>query len=526
METLIQSQTRQREQQADARQGKDGAFEGLVVSVVGRSDTVSISFGPTRGREMPIPHPFIASTSWIRSVPEVNTRMLMQNRFDSGQPEALKTLPSPPEKRTADYLNQVNTYRTLESGEHDISSAGLSMLYMGRRGHWDARSGAGAKHQLSRETHSSELTAPTHTRYLLNQVVGEMGDEERLGIVKRWTSPIDHEYIQDENEKFQAERYLHMKNPAGEAPAVLMSFVEGQPYDDEGERMVHQTTAVDLRAQRLYFTTTDEMLRMEIDENGNRLWDFPSTATVGDERNIPNGNDKLTAIDQDVTLTGDWSYAVQKNARFTIQGAVDWDVTKSFNIVAGENALTMDVTEGQETVGLVNSAFLGIQAENTSDGGLTSLFGPMGSGVFLNGKGKIQIQDGIGGGATFEGDSVSVFNKDGSRLSIGDNVTLALKTGKDMVDVGDGLVQVLSSDTVNVVGTTFNAKVGSLFLGNNAAIPAVLGITLQAWLDTHFHMSNGPVPGTPTTPPTIPSASFTGTPMSILSLSAFLSPNI
>lgn len=344
METLIQGASRNAEKQANDLQGKAGPFEGLVVSVVGRQDTIGVSFGPTQNRPMPIPHPFNGSTSWIRSVPEVNSRMLMQNRFDSQQPEALKTLPSDPTKRTTDYLNQLNIYRTLNPGEHDVASSGFSTLFLGNSGNWDARSGAPIKKQLSYTTLSSEDTAPTHIRNLLNEVVGEMGDEERLGIVKRWKNAIDHFYVQDANQNFQAERYLQMKNPAGAAPIVLLQYTEGQVYDDAGEQILQSSTGIALRSQRLWYSTTDEFLAQEIDENGNYLLTFPSTATIGYQLDISAGNYNLSAIDEEHTLTGDMTISMKGNWQSTVQGTQTVDVTGDWSD-STEGAYTLDVTQ-------------------------------------------------------------------------------------------------------------------------------------------------------------------------------------
>jgi hypothetical protein len=283
---------------------------------------------------MPIPHPFAGSTSWIRAVPEVNTQMLMQNRFDSQQPEAIKTIPPAPEKRTSDYLKQINIYRTLDPGEHDLASSGFATLYMGRQGNLDARSGAPIKHQLSYQDLSVETTAPTHVRNLLNEVVGEMGDEERLGIVKRWKNAIDQDYILDKNKKFQAERYLNMKNPVGAAPFALLQIIEGQVYDDSGIQMLQASTGIPLRSQRLWYTTTDEALTQEIDENGNYLLLFPSTATIGYQLDIPTGDYSLSGVNEEHTLTGNLTTTVQGVVQHTYQDTYLQDVTGDLSVAS------------------------------------------------------------------------------------------------------------------------------------------------------------------------------------------------
>ena len=497
-----------------------------MVSVVPSTDQMGVSFGPTRERLMPVQHPFIGTAHWIRSMPDPGTRLLMQNRFDSQQPEAIKTLPIASQQKSQAYLEGTSLYRTLEPGEHDIMSSGAAAFYMGRRGHADLRSGASVKRQLSREAQQTLDHAPTHIRTGLNWTAGRMGDEDRFGIVKRPTSPIQESYPRA-NDAFQGESFRKLLNPAGTAPAVLFRTIEGQVYEEDGTRARHFTTNIPLRRQELHYTTTDDFVRHEIDENGNHLTILPITASTGMELLIPNGHyNAQIGLNRDITVLQDDLLQVARNQRSTVGGKVNWDITGNLNFVVGQNALTMDVTEGEETVGLVNAQLLGFQAENTADGGLTSIFGPNGSGVFLNGLGKVQIQDGAGGGGmAFEGTNVSAWNQDGARLALsGTAAVLSSSTGSDMISIDSDLVQILTGDAFSVVGNVFNAKVGTCFLGNNAAIPAVLGLTFLGWVDSHAHLSTPT--GTPTSPPLIPASSLIGTPASLLSLSAFFSSNI
>jgi hypothetical protein len=115
-----------------------------------------------------------------------------------------------------------------------------------------------------------------------------------------------------------------------------------------------------------------------------------------------------------------------------------------------------------------------------------------------------------------------IFTSDGASLTLGDTLVLSDASGDDLISITEGEVQIQSSNNVTVVGNVFSATVGTLFLGQNAAIPAVLGLMLMAWLDTHIH----PTGTGPSGPPVIPTASLIGTPASPYSLSAFFSPNI
>lgn len=538
MENLIQQQTRIDLQRKADEQGKTGSFQGTVTSVNGATDTMGVTYGPAVEKQMPIQHPFIGTTSWIRSIPDVNTRFLMQNRMDSIQAEAIKTIPFPsyangpngtPVGRAYDYQNQRNVYRQLNPGEHDIASSGAALAYFGAQGNLDLRSGAHIKRYLNRLTNATEDTAPTHVRRLLQNEPGTMGDEDRVGIVKRWTTPIDEIYAQDANNNFQNEHYLQLLNPANEGPAILLSRIEGQVYDDNAVAIEQFSTTLPLRSQEFWYTTQDNFVRREIDQNGNIYMALPEDATIGYEFIIPAGNYRAEiGLNRDITIGQDEIVAVDGNIQYTVGGNVSYDVTGNYNIVTGgpsaQNAFTMDVTPGQETVGFVNSSFFGFQAENSDSGGLTSIFGPMNSGMFFNGTGQVQIQDGLGGGAIFAGPDVSLFTAGGGSLSLGDTSILSDSSGDDLISITDGEVQIQSSNNVTVVGNVFSATVGTLFLGQNAAIPAVLGLMLMAWADTHTHIAIGL--GSPTSPPIIPSASLIGTPASPYSLSAFFSPNI
>lgn len=466
METLIQKASRIAETESAYEQGKRGPFEGLVVSIASTTDTMGISFGPAKERRMPIQHPFSGTTSWIRSVPEVNTRFLMQNRMDTGQPEALKTLPPPASKRSSDYLNQLNVYRLLTPGEHDIASSGMGLAYFGHRGHVDLRSGHAIKRSLNRETLTVEDSAPTHIRNLLYHTVGTMGDEERLGIVKRWKNAVDHNYIQDSNNKFQAERYIKVKNPAGSNPSVLFRKIEGQVYEDDGTLLKQASTSIPLRHQSLWYTTTDEFLRLEIDQNGNQVIQYPSTATIGYEMIIPNGNYRGEMVNRDMTIKGDEQVVVKGNVLYRVQGSVQYNVTKKINLVVGENDFTMGDSTGVSVTGI------------------------KGSNLNLDPSGNINIQDSDAGGASFAGNSVSMFNSSGTKVSMS--------------------------------STNMNLDAEMLYLGKNAGFPAVIGLTMLSWLDNHNHLAMG----TPTSPPIVPANSLTGTPISLVSASVFVPPNI
>lgn len=527
METLIQSASRQAERDFQNRQGLIGPFEGLIEEIVSREDTVGISYGPTRNRRMPIQHPFIGSNSWIRSVPDIGSRVLMQNRFDTGQAEVFKTLPIGSLDRATSYFDQQSTYRELNPGEHDIASQGFGSIYLNRRGGIDMFAGAGVNRRMQRDNLEIIEQAPTHREQLFLWSPGTIGDEQRLGIVKRWKTPIEEFFVQSD-ENFLSEHFLQILNPSGAQPTVLLRRTEGHVYDDAGLAIRQFSTQNNLRHQEFLYTDTDEFKRYEVDVNGNSLEVFPSVATIGKEVRIPNGSyTAQIGVDRDMTINRDERVIVGQNIQYTVGRDVSYNVTRDFNIVAGINSFTMSNDQGNETVGLVTAALsniVGFQAQNNSSGGLTAVFGPKNSAMFMTGDGKIQLQDGLGGGLTMEGQTITAFSSGGSAVSIGDQINAMTSSGQDGISISNGLVQILSGDGVAVNAKAFNANVGNVFLGVNAAIPAVLGLTLTNYLDQHTHTTTAP--GAPTTAPILLASSLIGTPLSITSIGTFLSPNI
>jgi hypothetical protein len=384
METLIQQATRQNQERYQQEQGKLGAFAGTVVFVSPTSDEVGMSFGPAAERRMPVQHPYVGDSSWVRSMPEVGSLFLMQNRFDTGQPEALKAIPTFSARKADHFQRALNFYRPLQSGEHDIASIGQAFAFFGSRGHLDLRSGTSIKVQLNREDQDLVSAAPTHRRNFLYQTVGEMGDEERFGIVKRWNSASDEFYVKN-GDNFVAEYYRHLKNPAKSGPAVLIKHVEGQVYDDSGTAINHTTTAHPLRSQHLWYTTTDEFLAQEIDKDGNYLLDFPSTATTGMEVQIPSGSYRKTiGKDRDVAIDRDEKVSVQGNIDYQVGKDVSYDVTGKVSIKAsGGAALSLD--SGKVALGASSAELLALVYQLVTAIGTQTILTPVGQAAPIAG---------------------------------------------------------------------------------------------------------------------------------------------
>lgn len=481
----IAGRVKQAERIRNNYQGYQGPFEGRVENIGPFRDTMVVSYGPNQGREMPIQHPFVGSNSWIRSIPDVGTKYLLQLRGDSEQATPVNTLPIDPENRSILYNQQYTLYRGLSAGEHDILSKGFGAIYLGELGHVDTRAGVGARESLNKVSLEHLVHTPTHKKTLLNNVAGEIGDEERLGIVKRWVDTVDEKYIKAGN-AFQAEKFVRIKNPAGSNPKYLFQEIEGQVYDDVGTKINHIITNIPLRYQKIRYTNNNQIHRTEIDESGNTLEQLPDVATEGYQQDIPKGNYRQSVgLNREVSIGRDEIVSVKENIQYDVGATVKYSVTKETIIDSSGNILELNPAKDKERASITNVKGYGMVAQYASDGGYTTLAGPKKSVITLNGAGEITATTG---------------NTESMKLT-------------------KGLVELVSSTLVRLKGTTINLEAGKVYLGEGAGIPAVLGMSLQMYLDQHKHPALN-------APPDTPSSSFNGTPQSILSTNVYLKGNI
>jgi hypothetical protein len=437
----------------------------------------------------------------------------MQNRFDTGQPEIIRMLPigTDASARMTQYFDQQNTYREMSPGEHDFASTGFASLFMSRRGTIDMFAGAGVTRRMNRDNMDIQDQAPTQSEHYLTWQPGTIGDERRVGIVKRWTNEIDEFYVQDQNGNFRAESFEHLANPAGQNPAVLYQRTEGHVYDQAGNLSKQFSTQNPLRHQTFFYTDSGDFNRYEIDVNGNSLEIFSGVATIGKEIRIPQGNYKKTiGIDRDVSINRNELVKVGNNIQYNVTRNVGYTVGNNYTITAGSNGinvLNLNNTSGSEQVSLETTASgetLGFQAQN-SGGGVTKVLGPSNSSMVM--------QNGV----------VTVTAGDQSSVIIGDgSISAGLSGGSDSIKMSSGLMELMTSGSTTMSGQTFSANFTMLNLGTGAAIPAVLGLAMLTWLDSHTHTGNL---GYPTGTPITPASTQTG-PMSLISNSIMLMPNI
>lgn len=141
-----------------------------------------------------------------------------------------------------------------------------------------------------------------------------------------------------------------------------------------------------------------------------------------------------------------------------------------------------------------------------SEGGLFQ-FQPNGS-VFLGSSDSSYIY------MNSETNEVSLVSKDGNGVVMGSQgMLLTDKKGLQMVhvDSSQNRVQIMAAQDVIISAGRCTIQAGTINLGTTASFSAVLGELLEAYLDSHTHTCSAP--GSPSTPPIIPSSVYNLNPL-------------
>lgn len=299
------------------QQGLDKPYSVYVDSISSDSEKVVVRNHATRGRELSISHPFISTGSWIRALPEVGAQYMATNRADDSDPQLLSSINKTTEVRVTAYRNRLGAFRGLSPGEIEISSSGLSQAFFSSRSFNSTRAGL-----LLRTMNQDDLTimdrSPIHTKQLLNYKVGELGDEYRIGIVSRPKNSWKTIYPKI-NDKFLAEEFIHLVNPALSAPKTLFSIQRGHVVDKGGQPLKQKKTSLPLRSVQNFYATDDTFTTFEIDQSGNYLIQMAQAATDGMQVEIPNGNLMFK-------IKKDWNSTIEGNRGAIIKGTDSIDV--------------------------------------------------------------------------------------------------------------------------------------------------------------------------------------------------------
>jgi len=505
----------------------DKPFGMLVTSVSSTSETGKWSYSSTNDREIQIPHPFISMGSWIRAIPETGTSYVAAFRGDEPQPQPLITFQRQAESRVSSYLDGEGVYRPLLPGEIELSSSGLAQEFFSSRARHEGRAGI-----LARWEDQDSLTlgqrGPIHTKYLLQHVSGEVGDEYRLGIVSRpkdkktggkSTWQMGYPKVRGD---FAAEEYLMLKNPANEAPAILTRRQQGHVLDDDGEPILQQVTQVPLRYREELYANDDTFTVDECDEKGNWYKRLAEAALEGYEFIIPSGFYKKTvAKDEVITITENRDHAIGLNASHTVGENLKYIVQKNVQIkseLGGAN-FVLEATPGAEKIFMTSKSGHSFVLDDTSGkesiylihkGGSQFVFDQTNSVKIISANGNMLFLDDSDG-------AVTLASSKGAFVAAKDTLTMSDKSGKQIITLdGSSKIQVSADSEVVLNAKNISIASGGVNIGNNAIFSAVIGETLATLFDAHIHAG---VLG-PTSPPLPP---MTAALVNAVPITAFIS---
>lgn len=350
------------------------------------------------------PQVFTSKNSWIRSVPDSEGGVILQQAADLAEPVVLRYFIPTSGSRAAAYQSAsrdirkdptkkdgivgLDNWRALRAGEHHVASSGLSELYLSAQGAAELRGGAVVRGAVHDDVQTIDQ-APLHQRTGLLYRHGQIGDEERLGVVRR----------PDSDAGAFKEKYVRLLNPAGFVvtppaglatnPAALAKFLVDNPpipmsaakewlvnlacdgglqpgtlfdmrvghvFEDdaagESDQVKSAATGNKLRSRTQYYTAPlGSVLEVDVDELGNVTVDFPLDAIFGMKVNIPTGNFQMD-VTQNLTLNA------VKGMIFSVVGK--WAATAIGGAELSSSApmkLTSDTTA--ELVGAVLTALGG-----------------------------------------------------------------------------------------------------------------------------------------------------------------------
>jgi len=275
-----------------------GTVHDQVMSVNHINEKITLRF-----RETPIGirHPHLSINSWIRSTVEVGTSCTTQYSQDLKTPEIASYKELDSTDRLEAYGREKSLYRPLDQGAIDIMSKGMATVYFGKRTVKESTTGV-IRSWEDNDTLEHGVFSPIHRRTMNKHVPEEYGDEERLGVVKRKTSPNFSKYPKLEDESFAKEHSFNLKDFNNNE---LVDFKEGHVFDGKGQRVTSTKTSIPLRLLKKLFTLTGKDLKIEVDEKGNLVINFPEDAELAAMINIPEGSFELTiGKDKKINVSG------------------------------------------------------------------------------------------------------------------------------------------------------------------------------------------------------------------------------
>lgn len=327
--------------QKSQSQGLDKPYASRVSSVSPQNEKAIVKNFSTKGRTFPIPHPFVSIESWIRAMPQDGTKYLTFTRSDSAQPQMSGTFYDDSSVRLNSYQGGQGTYRPLFPGEIEINSGGLAQTHYARRPVMNSKAGV-IERTMNQDHLKTYDRAPIHHRTFLLNKSGELGDEHKIGVVERYKNTWEKFYPKI-NDKFIAEEYLELKNPAKAGPIVMFRVQRGHVVDAAGSPIAQTVTGLPLRHQEIYYSNDDTDTREEIDELGNYLIQLSPAASQGYQLNVPSGNAKFRInLDWDATIEANRTNTISGSDALTVEGSRRVNITEDTTYQTANFILTAD----------------------------------------------------------------------------------------------------------------------------------------------------------------------------------------
>lgn len=379
-DTFIQQQNRlrQRRKQKNLDFAKGAVFLGVVnIDHDSSNEKVGLSYHAGQATLQTL-HPYLGADSWIRTGAEAGQPMLAAQRPDSEAPDLLAYLGQDNNLRVEAYEAGVGLYRPLAPGEIEVHSKGLAQAHYSRRPVLEQRGGV-VRGWLDQDRLESGARAPVHVRHLHLKRVDLMGDEERLGVVTRPSSPTETKYVRSgriidplfganfvgsalasgiiaEPGPWAKEHTRILKSGAL-TPEKLIDIREGDVIDDEGEVMNLSKSGNALRFKGEWFTEglLGGAFYVGIDKDGNFTVAAPDDASAGGDISIPAG---------DLELTVGANHTVQVQTDYTLSttdGAMTVDAQTGYTLTVADGNIVFAPSGNLDVGGANEPAVLGNQ---------------------------------------------------------------------------------------------------------------------------------------------------------------------
>lgn len=447
-------------------QSGNQGFAGTLLAVATGSDpytdTVGVAYG--RGKSSKLTnHPFMGPNSWIRCMPEKGSQFLMSMRGDVKEMEIARSYNQSPSTRLRNYAESNNTYRPLSQGEIDIQSSGYAGSFLSERGNYEFRAG-GLTGAMSRDELEIYWKSPVHSLRGPMHKAGEIGDEQRFGVVSRPSKDRPKTvstFLRVGGQSWGKEymRVLKSKN----SPSTLVDYREGNVVDDDGSVPGHTISGKALRARAKFGNVDGSTTKWELDEAGNIAVYLPASADEGFVLSVPTGP---------ITLKSG------KDLKLFVADHMVMSSGKNFAMSIGDN---LELGSAKETVLRGGTAF-GIKSGSLAAGQYVSSMDFTSTGVSLTTLGKVESTSTL----TTVLNAASIFARTTSGGVVGleaDRIMFG-RVGGTMFPVArqtDSIqINAATDPTVNLWFTRITAAVNTMYnamFGSNVVTPIPFRLT-------------------------------------------------